>query len=237
MVEVSRLPIAGTYNFRPVGARSLPDVGVYRSDALHRLTRDGRQALRSLGVETVIDLRSTFDRRLSGRDRLAGTGARVVSIPISGGSPATDVHSLTLATVYRTILTAETAALAETMRVIARTTAPVVVHCTAGKDRTGLASALLLRAVDVPVEDVVADYAATQENLAGEWTRRILRKVKLFRVPLTPAVVEVMTASPPQAMIDTLAWIDAEHGGVAAYLLSIGLTDDDLDALRRRLSV
>lgn len=231
MSDTQRMTVDGTYNFRAVGGRS---AGVYRSDALHRLSRAGRQQLRSLEIATVIDLRSQIDRRLTGRDRLRGTDARLVRVPIATGSPAADLRSLTLAGIYRTILTTEGGAVAEALRFVAQTDGPVVVHCTAGKDRTGLVSALALSVAGATREEVVADYARTTDNLAGPWSRRMLRRVRLFRVPITPSLVEVLTAAPPAIMTETLEWLDREHGGVASYLAAQGMSDAELAALRRR---
>ena len=66
----TRLDVAGTHNFREVAPGTLRPATLYRSDALHRLTRAGRHHLRQLGIRRVIDLRSDFDRKLGGADRL-----------------------------------------------------------------------------------------------------------------------------------------------------------------------
>ncbi|MCK0114096.1 tyrosine-protein phosphatase [Ornithinimicrobium sp. F0845] len=232
---VSRLEVPRTYNFRAVAPRALTPGRLYRSDALHRLSRAGRRRLADLGIRVVIDLRSDFDRRIGGRDRLRGTGAERVAIPISGASPGTDPGSLDLRGVYRSILTHHRDDLATAIRTIAAADGPVLVHCTAGKDRTGLVVALVLTAVGVDEETVVADYAATQANLAGEWTETMLRKVRRFRVPVTDNLFEVMAHSPASVLRDTLAWLEDEHGGVRSYLDTAGVDDAVVDRLRRAL--
>src|SRR5699024_262754 len=124
-------------------------------------------ALAELGVEMVVDLRSDFDRRFGGRDRLRGTGADRLAVPITGAPPQTDPSSIDLRWVYRNTLTAHAPELGLAIRVIAEATGPVVIHCTAGKDRTGLVVALVLSALGVDQDVIVADYAATQANLDG----------------------------------------------------------------------
>lgn len=235
-----RLDVPGTHNFRPVAPGRLRPGQLYRSDGLHRLTRAGRRALTDLGVGTVIDLRSAFDRRFGGRDRLRGTGADLVAIPVAGTVPGsshkdTDPAQLDLRSVYRTILTHYRAELGLAVRVIAEAEAPVLVHCTAGKDRTGLVVALTLETLGLDETAILADYEATQANLDGEWTERMLRRARRFRVPITDNLVEIMAHSPAAALAETLAWLRAEHGGASTYLAAAGVTDHHREQLRERL--
>ncbi|WP_114905981.1 tyrosine-protein phosphatase [Ornithinimicrobium murale] len=234
-LPLGRLDVPGTHNFREVAPGSLRPGRLYRSDGLHRLSRAGRRALTALGVEAVVDLRSDFDRRFGGRDRLRGTGADLVSIPIAGAPPQTDPAGLDLRWVYRTILTHHRADLGTAIRVVADAQGPVVIHCTAGKDRTGLVVALTLSAVGIDRARITADYVATQANLDGEWTERMVRKVRRFRVPVTDTLLEVLAHSPAPVLHDTLEWLEAEHGGVRAYLAAAGVDDPVIARLRERL--
>jgi protein-tyrosine phosphatase len=109
------------------------------------------------------------------------------------------------------------------------------VHCTAGKDRTGVSVALVLDAVGAERAAVVADYAASAANLAGPWADGMRAMITAMGVPLTPEIDTLVTATPPAAIEQALAWVDAQ-GGAAEYLQSGGLTDAELDALRARLT-
>lgn len=235
----ARLDIPGTYNFREVvvavdGGAVRPG-RLYRSDALSRLTRDGRAALAALGVRRVVDLRGGFDRRLGGPDRLRGTGAQLVRIPVLAGAAPRDAGALRLGDLYRRVLTEYGAEVGAAIRCVADAGGPVVVHCTAGKDRTGLVIALVLLALGADPQDVVADYAATEAHLAGEWSTRTLRRLRLLGVRLTDDLVVLVTGSPEAALRDTLAWLDATYGGWRPYLASVGVDDDVVRRLRSAL--
>jgi protein-tyrosine phosphatase len=123
---------------------------------------------------------------------------------------------------------------AEAMAAIARAPdGPVLIHCAAGKDRTGLISALLLGLVGVPAETVAADYALTAELLRPreqQWLaglppgERAERQAQLARYAPTAEV-----------MLEVLQGLDRRYGGVERYLEAAGVSRADLERLRDRL--
>lgn len=228
-----RLDIPGTHNFREVAPGAIRPGVFYRADALHRLTREGRAALAGRNVRTVIDLRSDFDRRIGGKDRLRGVGAQVLRYPIHGGRMDPSVAEIR--GVYRTIVADNGPSIALAIRAVADSDGAVLVHCTAGKDRTGLVVAFSLLAIDIDADIVVDDYAMTEQNLAGEWTERMLRKVRRFRVPMNDRLLEIIAHSPAPVLRETIEWVDVEYGGVRAYLDAIGVDDAVIGRLRSRL--
>ncbi len=111
----------------------------------------------------------------------------------------------------------------------------VLVHCTAGKDRTGLVVALALLAAGVDRAEVVADYALTSANLAGPWADAMLARMREAGAEIGPDLEEIVTASPAELMEAVIARWDAEWGSPSGYLRAYGFTDADLAALTAAL--
>ncbi|NUU07541.1 tyrosine-protein phosphatase [Leifsonia sp. C5G2] len=233
-----RLPIDGTYNFRDVGgypaAGGTTRVGkLYRADALGRLGESGRKALRELGVRVVIDLRDDFEVE-SLPDDLEGLDVEVLRLPVFEGSGASaSTVGATIVHLYDKIVFQHTDVIVSALREIADTgDEPVVVHCTAGKDRTGIVIALALLAVGVDRETVVADYALTEANLEGPWLEGMLELVRGYGVEVTPDLRVILGGSPREALETTIDRIEERAGSVRAYLLDAGLDEVELAKLR-----
>jgi len=119
----------------------------------------------------------------------------------------------------------------EVFAAIANAEGTVVVHCVAGKDRTGLVSALLLRLAGVDHATIGADYALTAENLRPRW-QVWLREA---RDDEERAKLEKLQQTPAGAMTRVVQEIERRYGDVASYLRAAGLTDEQVDRLRERL--
>jgi len=238
-----RIPVPGTYNFRDVGglpARTGVVRGgvLYRSDGLFRLGDDGRAELRDLGVGIVIDLRDDNEARAM-PDDLDGLDVEVLRLPVFEGSGASQgMAGISLEALYDRIVTQHASVVVSALREIASAgDRSVIVHCTAGKDRTGVVVALALLAVGVDREAVVDDYAQTESNLAGEWLEGMVAVVSKYGVPDTPELRTLMGGSPREAIEGVLDTIERAHGSVREYLLASGLHLGDLAALERLLIV
>jgi hypothetical protein len=120
----------------------------------------------------------------------------------------------------------------DAVRAIARADGAVLVHCAAGKDRTGVIVALALAAAGFDRATIVADYMATRERI-----EEILER--LVSSPTYRAELEGHDpwdhAPVPETMERFLEIVDSEFGGAAAWLSAHGLSDEDLERLRRRL--
>lgn len=235
--------IPGVHNLRDTGgyraATGMTRWGkLFRSDALHRIDATGRSRLAELGIAHIVDLRSTDERRTA-PSLLKGLNARVHHLPVfdDAASAAQAGILFGLAPVYDHMVQERGVQLASAIRVIANASdnEAVLVHCTAGKDRTGLVIAFALRAAGVDRDDVVADYAQTADNLPREWADTMLRALQVRDHDLTPEIIELVTASPAPIMTALLERIEREHGSMAAYLQVHGLTETELERLTRTL--
>lgn len=233
------LPVPGTANFRDLGGYPTVDgrrtrLGVvYRSDGLAHLGEAGREALRGLGIRTVIDLRDDTEVNLM-PDDLAGLDVTVRRNPLFQGSlDAQAAPGSSLDGMYADILTTHGSVVATVLReIVAAEAAPAVVHCTAGKDRTGVVSALVLLTAGVPLDLVLDDYAATAANLAGPWVEKMTAAAAAHGIAVTPQLIALMSASPRSALQGALSGILAAEGGLEAYLDGIGFGAEDRERLR-----
>jgi protein-tyrosine phosphatase len=208
---------------------------VVRSASLTGLTPSGRAALIGYGVRSIIDLRLPDEVASHPNPFAERDGHDLLYTNLSFLDPvvAPPGDALTLADGYKRMLDLFQGKVAAVMTAIAG--APrggVLVHCAAGKDRTGLIAALLLGLVAVETETIAADYALSAEYLRArdeEWLRngpgdRAEREERLRRFAPTAAVMV--------AVLDHLA---GRYGGVEAYLLHAGVAPADLARLRARL--
>jgi protein-tyrosine phosphatase len=232
----------GCLNARDLGGYATKDGretrwgAVVRSDSPAALTEAGRAALADYGVKAILDLRLPAETAEDPNPFAEPGDHGIVYTNVSFIDPAAapPVAVSTLAEDYLQMLDRYRQGVAEAMAVIARAPAGVVViHCAAGKDRTGLISALLLGLVGVPAETIAADYAITAQLLgprdeawlaAGPPGERAEREAVLARYAPTAEV-----------MVAVLVGLTERFGGVEAYLLATGLAAEDLDRLRDRL--
>src|SRR4051812_1374897 len=167
------LGFSRTYNFRDVGGYSGLDGRtvrwrrLFRSDALHRLTEDDADDFAELGIRTVIDLRRPFEiekyGRVAERYGLDYRNLVLEHVDWEDVEHSPDVrHERWLADRYLNFAEDGREGILASLRVIADPgAAPVIVHCMAGKDRTGTVCALTLSLLGVSDADITADYALT----------------------------------------------------------------------------
>lgn len=229
---------AGAVNFRDVGglpaAAGTTRHGVlFRSGTLARLEPPAQSEIARLAIRRVVDLRDDAEV-LSEPSRLEPPVADTVRVPLFLGSVASFfANDVSLGELYAHIVDGSAPRLVEVARAVIGVQ-PVLVHCTAGKDRTGVSVAVTLAAVGVEEDAVVADYARTASMLSPERTRRIVAWLRAAH-PDAVHLEELATASPAPVMRDLLQGIRARYGSAADYLRAAGLGDDEVRELRRVL--
>lgn len=157
--------LEGAFNFRDLGGLRLPDGRrirerrLFRSDTLQALTpRDVRLLLDEVGLRTVVDLRLTKEVQEEGRGLLGETGAvRFIDSPFGMASTDGIASDQVLEHLYLSCLASDSLPLA-IQSIADHASAPVLFHCAAGKDRTGVVAAMVLGLVGVDEEAIVADY-------------------------------------------------------------------------------
>jgi protein tyrosine/serine phosphatase len=250
------IELDGAVNARDLGALPTEDGGqtvaerLLRSDNLQDLSPADIDRLTELGVTTIVDLRSTAELAAEGPAAITQTpGFQHAHHPILAeiGS-TTDIVADALLNRserdrarypanpacghYLGYLEDRPEYIVAAVRAIATAQGAALVHCAAGKDRTGVVVALVLRAVGVPPEEVVADFVAT-----GDRTEAIIERLRS-----SPTYVDDLRDRPlsehlprPETMTSFLEEVDARHGGVITWLTDHGFTDDDLRQLRAKL--
>ncbi|MFN8641012.1 MAG: tyrosine-protein phosphatase [Candidatus Binatia bacterium] len=237
------IDLEGTLNFRDLGGYPAADRRavrwrqVFRSDALHHLTRQDVAHLRDeIRLGMVIDLRSTGELRSEGRGPLAHENVAFHHVPLFDGQAVQSAPSAADMT-----LTDRTSCSPNSPRRRSagwcpsrRQREPAVYHCAAGKARTGVLSAVLLGLLGVPDPLIIADYAATRENLDAIVER--LMSTEGYYEMLSALPPDTMHAE-PETMAAFLSRLRDAYGSVEAYARSAGVSDDAIGALRARLLV
>ncbi|WP_277207832.1 tyrosine-protein phosphatase [Isoptericola croceus] len=236
-VETSAVPDR-LVNLRDVGTASprLRTGVLLRSDAPHA----GDVAPHDVvwPPRTVLDLRDPGE---GGRVHPLRDVARVVGLPVLTGATRTeragDVAPFDLGRFYVELLRGPGAAyLADGVRAVAREDGPVLVHCTAGKDRTGVLVAIVLTLVGVERPRIITDYVRTDPNMPGIIARaRPAHRTREAEAHVLAALPPELLTAPPHAIEAVLDVLAAYDGGAAGWFAAQGGEPATVSALRERL--
>ena len=232
-------PLVGAYNFRDLGGLPLRGGGVtrsgrlFRSDTLQTLTdADVAHLHRVLKIEVVLDLRLGREAVEEGRGRLSSRSVAYLNVPLDLVAPTGGDPEHVAADAYLSALEpGSTVPLALSM-LAAAAGRPTIVHCAAGKDRTGLVTALVLDLVGVERSAIVADYLATAPNLPRIVER--LRALPRYRAHMD-SVPAALYAASGHTMERFLEQLDRRHGGAGAWAVARGVPPALVEALRAGL--
>ncbi len=212
--------LEGAYNLRGLGGflttngKHVKDGTVFRSDEWSKLTENDLKFLETLQIKTIIDFRGVAEAQAA-PDKKPSTCIREIAIPIHPGGDL-DFQNLTSDEATKLMVEMNKRMVRENQADFARffeilmdtANLPVDFHCTAGKDRTGLAAALFLSALGVDRLTIMQDYLLSARNAETKYAA-LLRE--------HPNVLPLMTVKPEylQAALDV---IDKEYGGMDRYL-------------------
>ena len=239
IIAERRLPLEGSRNFRDLGGYETTDGRrvrwgrLYRSDDLGGLSDADREYLQRIGIRLICDFRSDLERTAVPAVEMTARGMSTVSLTIQSGSmdPAVMRRKIrtggvvglemerTLQSAYASYVTDyahEWASMFE--RIADPDNLPAVLHCTAGKDRTGFASALVLLALGVPREVVYEDYLLTNVYLEN-FRRFVMRWTPLYSFFRTSNDDLLPLLEARRLYLETsIATIERLYGSLDAYL-------------------
>ncbi len=223
----------GCFNFRDVGGyptqggRWIRPERLYRSDGPHALTAADEVTLRTLGLRTVIDLR-TLDE-VDTKPSFVSVLPDVIGyhLPLLDVVPDTDdlptwTNPRVVADRYREMLDNGGDAISDALAILSEPdTYPVLIHCTAGKDRTGILAAIVLGLLDASDETILADYAASRPAMV-EFVD-YLKRAHPAADELLTVLAPTMISAHPETMIAFIDGILRDYGSFAALASALGV--------------
>jgi protein-tyrosine phosphatase len=256
------LPLEGGLNFRDLGGYPSEDGRrirwgqLFRSGTMHRLTDADYLHLETLGIKVIYDLRSTTERRGAPTDWRAApaeylfrdyeptSGALSVLSEMGDRATADFVRSM-MSGFYTRMPTVLREAYRELFTRLVRGDVPLVFNCSAGKDRTGVAAALVLSALGVPRPVIVNDYALSETcvDYMAEIARDDGQNTGHGQPPSGPSfrklpreALQTLMRSDPVYLDAMFTSLDASHGGVLPFLeAELGIGGDEVRLLRDAL--
>jgi protein-tyrosine phosphatase len=218
-------PLQGATNFRDLGGypghegRPVRWRRLFRSDHLGGLTEADKAVLAELGLAKAFDFRGQAERAAVTYE-LPGVTQHSLAIEptvvqrmqdlVTAGQALTCERAAELMTdLYRALVSDQSHRFAELFEHLLQADAPLVFHCTAGKDRTGFAAALILLALGVPRDVVEQDYLLTN---------RVFQQPPAAQGGLSAEVLAVLWRVQPGFLHAALQAVDSDHGGVERYL-------------------
>ncbi len=251
------LPLEGGVNFRDLGGYQTADGltvrwgRVYRSGVLGYLTAADAARLTPLGVRTIWDLRRSGERK---REPTAWPGdARIESCDDGADAPAIRKFAAqypdtpegmrsAMLDLYRSLPRWMGPRLLGLRSSISAGETPVVVHCSAGKDRTGFAVAVLLSTLGVPYETILQDYLMSNETtdyeqfiLSRHTSDLGLTDARHPLLEIAPQVRRVLFSADADFLDAAFAQLRAQFGGLERYLEAIGTKPEILERVRGAL--
>lgn len=220
-------------NIRDIGGMPATDGAVVKHDMVLRsaMPAVGDQVPQTIvwPPRLVIDLRSPGETE--DVHPLDSHAARIINVPLlsalrPGAAPAEDLAGL-----YRVMVDYADLRLLELVREVSDADGPTLIHCAAGKDRTGVSIALLLRLIGVEREHVIADYLASEQARAAIAARLQQIAGSEHRATLPKQFFEV----PVEAIESVLDYWDAHDGGTEGWLVGVGAENGLVERLTSTL--
>ena len=224
MMTYRRYPMKGIANFRDLGGYAcnggMTKWGVFfRSTSLHKAVEEDVAIMERVGISRILDLRYPGEREE--KPDVPVKGAEWMGISLLGTIPVEDLDvndeeedTKTLINMYRQIIASSRAEIKDSVQAMIQAEGPALFHCAAGKDRTGILAMLLLGAVGVSREDIIADY---------EMSHHYIR-----------SFTEDISGSHGSNMQKLFDEIVEEWGSVTGFLQECGISQKELSRLNEK---
>lgn len=232
------LPIEGACNVRDIGNFETKDgrltkEGIFfRSDNTAGYTEKDIQFFKDKGLTLTVDLRSEDETGRQASAFLGVPGIRYENIPLIDGIHSqftSDNIPVTMGQLYIQFLETGKPQFGKMFRLFAANTGAALYHCTAGKDRTGVTTMLLLGLAGVGDSIIIEDYAATET-----FTAHIIESQKAHLASLGLDVPDFMLHADPQNMEEVLNYLHKAYGTAENYLESCTVSASEMDAVKNR---
>ncbi len=245
-----RLDLEGAYNVRDLGGYETLDGrrtrwGKFlRSDGMHALTAASQDTLIDSGVGTVVDLRLTREvefrpNALAARPEVDYRRVNVLGDEyLEADFPEVGEPARRLVAIYTMVLEQRQPAVRRVLGLLAGAgQSAAMYHCTAGKDRTGIVSALLLGLAGVPHETIVEDYALSARFLIDRYLDLLAAGEMMTDRPLAEISWQTYRDEfcPQAAMLSVLRHLDDRYDGIESYVREIGVTQPEIEAIKTGL--
>lgn len=235
-IGLRKIELEGTSNFRDIGGYLTQDAPqlrfgrIFRSDNLARLTDSDWEIIKELGVSQIIDLRRSDEKARSQTRAPRNSGIDIIEIPIDveilGKSEliehifSREIKRITnedMAQMYQDLLAKSRSELAQTVSLLLDPAqASTIVHCTAGKDRTGLSVALVQLLCRVPQEQIMSDFLLSNSFRTPARIAALSERLKSHQVDIDD-IVPYLSAS-KQALLRAFEILDSQYEGANDYL-------------------
>jgi hypothetical protein len=240
-----RLTFAGPANFRDLGGYGVPGGRhvrwgrLYRSDSLHTITPEDIPTLEELGVRTAIDFRSSDELDRLGIGPLGEFTIEHIHCPTFDSNQRTvrpDYLGKSAAEFYALMLESGAGAYVTALETLADSASlPAVFFCVAGKDRTGCFAAIVLGLLGVSDEDIIQDYALTQEILPVLTERRIARDGHDVEAERWKDIPSDLREARAHVMEELVSIVNAQWDGWEGYARAVDVSPEVVSRLREEL--
>lgn len=264
MVDYSakHIPLQKQPNFRDLGGFQTADGRlvkpglIYRSGELSKLSDEDLDRLQALNIKTVVDLRSPLEVEMFGEDRLPA-GAKLLALRIEPGNwgsalfdvvktgDTSQIPDNVLVHTSRSIIRDATDQIAALFEALCDpSNLPLVFHCSAGKDRTGIAAAVILMALGVSEDLAKMDYLKSNDYLSADNKQQLagIRRMIAARLDIDPAAVDMsnfkqLFYQEPAYFEAALDEINQQYGSFANYLKEgLGVDETRIKELRKQFT-